>query len=65
MTTKNQGIKVKTFGANEVLTNHYTLTSENNAPLDIWLAVNENNVPYFLELTIDNKNGLVSIKRKP
>jgi hypothetical protein len=65
MTTENRGIKVKTYGGNEVSTNHYTLTSENSAPLDIWFAVNEHNIPYFLELKIDNKNGLVTIKRKP
>jgi hypothetical protein len=65
MTTENRGIKVKTYGGNEVSTNHYTLTSENSTPLDIWFAVNEHNIPYFLELKIDNKNGLVTIKRKP
>ena len=61
--TEDRGLELKTFRGNEVSTHHYTLTSENSAPINVWLAVNENNTPYFFELKIDN-NGLFTIKRK-
>ena len=65
MKTEDLGLKVKTLGGNEVSTNHYTLTSENGAPLNIWLAVDENHIPYIFELQIDNEKGPFIIKRKP
>jgi hypothetical protein len=64
MKIEDKGLEVKTLGENEVSTHHYTLTSENSAPINVWLAVNENNTPYFFELKMDN-NGLFTIKRKP
>jgi hypothetical protein len=64
MKIEDKGLEVKTLGDNEVSTHHYTLTSENNAPINVWLAVNEYNTPYFFELKMDN-NGLFNIKRKP
>ncbi|MFT7089576.1 MAG: hypothetical protein ACJAU4_001393 [Glaciecola sp.] len=64
MKTESRGGEVKTLGGGEVSTHHYTLTSENSAPLNIWLAVNENQIPYFFQIKIYNKNGLFTIKRK-
>jgi hypothetical protein len=64
MKTEDKGLELKTFRGNGVSTHHYTLTSENSAPINVWLAVNENNTPYFFELIIDNNNGLFTIKRK-
>jgi hypothetical protein len=65
MKTENRGSELKAFGGNEVATHHYTLSSENNPPIDVWLAVNENGIPYFFELKKDNDKGLLTIKRKP
>jgi len=64
MKTEDLGRKVRTLGGNEVSTNHYTLTSEKRAPLNIWLAVDENDIPYIFELQIANSNGLFTIKHK-
>jgi hypothetical protein len=65
MKTEYIGLDVRTWSGNEVSTNHYTLTSENSTPVNIWLAVNDNNTPYFFELKIENSNGFFTIKRKP
>lgn len=65
MKTQYIGLDLKTFGGIESSTHHYTLTSENNPPVNIWLGVSENNIPYFHELKIDNNNGFFTIKRKP
>jgi hypothetical protein len=64
MKTEDKGLELKTFRGNGVSTHHYTLTSEYSAPINVWLAVNENNTPYFFELIIDNDIGLFTIKRK-
>jgi hypothetical protein len=65
MKTEYRGLEVKTLGGDEVPTHHYTLTSENSAPLNIWLAVNENHIPYFFELKTNRNSGDFIIKRKP
>ena len=65
MKTEKKGLKLKTLRGNQVSTHHYTLTSQNNTPINIWLAVNENRIPYFFELKIDNNNGHFIIKRQP
>lgn len=65
MKTEYIGLDVKTLGGNKAITHHYTLASEKNAPVNVWLAVSENNIPYFHELKIDNNNGFFTIKRKP
>lgn len=64
MKTEDLGLKVKTLGGNEVSTKHYALTSENRPPLNIWLAVDENDIPFIFELQITNSNGLFTIKHK-
>jgi hypothetical protein len=64
MKTEDLGLKMKTLGGNEVSTKHYALTSETKPPLNIWFAVDENDIPYIFELQIANSNGLFTIKHK-
>jgi hypothetical protein len=52
------------LGGNDVSTKHYALTSETRPPLNIWFAVDENDIPYIFELQIANSNGLFTIKHK-
>jgi hypothetical protein len=64
MKTEDQGVEVRTLGSNEVSTKHYTLTSENRPPLNIWLAVDKNDIPYIFELQVANSTGLFTIRHK-
>jgi hypothetical protein len=59
-----RGLQVKTLNDTRVLTNHYSLVSENSESLNIWLAVNENDVPYFFQLSGEDQNGSFTIKLK-
>jgi hypothetical protein len=60
-----RGLQVKTLNDTRVLTNHYSLVSENSESLNIWLAVNENDVPYFFQLSGEDQNGSFTINLKP
>jgi hypothetical protein len=63
MKTEYIGLDVRIYNGNEVPTNHYTLSSQSLAPINIWLAVNDDNTPYCFELKIENNNGLFTITR--
>jgi hypothetical protein len=39
--------------------------SENNEPLNIWLAVNGSNIPYFFQLQGKDEHGFFTVKLKP
>jgi hypothetical protein len=65
MDVQHQGPETKTLNGTEVLTHHYTLTSQESAPVNIWLAINGNNMAYFFELKLESDNGIFTIKLKP
>ena len=65
MDIEDKGIEIKTFKDVKISTRHYILTSKDTAPLSIWLALNENDTPYFFQLKGKDKDGLFTIKLKP
>lgn len=65
MDIQHQGLKIKTLSGTKVLTHHYTLTSQNRAPVNIWLAINDNNIAYFFELEGENESGVFTMRLKP
>ncbi|MFT5549537.1 MAG: hypothetical protein ACI9CO_001464 [Candidatus Azotimanducaceae bacterium] len=64
MDVEDRGLEVMSFNGTKVSTNHYILVSKNRAPLNIWLAVNENNTPYFFQLKGEDEDGFFTIKLK-
>jgi hypothetical protein len=42
-----------------------TLTSQKSSPVNIRLAINDNNIAYFFELKLESEDGNFTIRRKP
>ena len=62
MDIQYQGLEIKMLSGTKVLTHHYTLTSKSRAPLNIWLAINDNNIAYFFELEVEDESGVFTMK---
>ena len=62
---EDKGLEVRGFRNTKTSTNHYTLMSENNGPLNIWLAVNGSNIPYFFQLQGKDEHAFFTVKLKP
>jgi hypothetical protein len=65
MDVEEKGVEIKTLKGDQISTKHYILTSKTTAPLSIWLAVNEDNIPYFFKLKGEDEDGLFTISLKP
>lgn len=65
MDVQQQGSKIKTLNGTKVLTHHYTLSSQERPPVNIWLSINDNNIAYFFELKLESDNGVFTMRLKP
>jgi len=65
MYIEDKGLEVREYRSAKIPTRHYTLISENNEPLNIWLAVNENNIAYLFQLQGKDEYGDFTIQVKP
>lgn len=50
--------------SHEVLTDHYRIMPPKSAPIDIWLAKDPQNVPHFVQIVGEDKDGKFKIKLK-
>jgi hypothetical protein len=65
MNVEDKGVEFRILNGAEVSTKHYILSSKGTAPLNIWLAVNKDNIPYFFQLKGGDDDGLFTISLKP
>lgn len=65
MDVEDKGVEIKTLREAKISTKHFILASKSTAPLNIWLAVNEDNIPYFFQLKGEDDDGLFTISLKP
>ncbi len=65
MNVEDKGVEFRILNGAEVSTKHYILSSKGTAPLNIWLAVNKDNIPYFFQLKGGDDDSLFTISLKP
>lgn len=65
MDVEDKGVEIKTFKGAKISTKHFILASKGTAPLNIWLAVNKDNIPYFFQLKGEDDDGLFTISLNP
>jgi hypothetical protein len=64
MKVEHKGIDVEMLDGVEISTTRYTLSTQDSAPLEIWLALDENNIAYYFQLKGEDDDGPFTIKLK-
>lgn len=56
------GIKDIKVGAHSIPTHYYELTPKKGKPLHMWFAVNQQNIPFIVQLTGEDSDGSFKVK---